>query len=74
MHVRLDFGKNSAGEFGAFTTTMEQDGKSLVMNGDCWDNKYMTNDLRDGMVFAITSWSTYDNWLWGSSCQAQSCD
>ena len=44
------------------------------MNGDCGSNAKMSNVLKDGMVFAISSWSTQDNWLWKKRCQAQSCN
>jgi hypothetical protein len=53
---------------------MSQDGKTVTMNGDCGSNNKMTNDIKNGMVFAISSWSTYDNWLWKSRCQAQGCN
>jgi len=34
----------------------------------------MTNDIKNGMAFAISSWSTYDSWLWKNRCQASSCN
>ena len=33
----------------------------------------MTDDIKNGMAFAFSSWSTYDNWLWGSRCHAEQC-
>lgn len=44
------------------------------MTGACGTNDYMTNDIRNGMAFAISSWSTYDNWLWKDRCQAGGCN
>jgi hypothetical protein len=44
------------------------------MTGNCWDNSYMTNDLKNGMAFAISNWSTFDTWLWGDRCQAGECN
>jgi hypothetical protein len=49
---------------------MSQDGKSIQMTGGCGDNANMTNDLRNGMAFTISNWSTYDSWLWGNRCSA----
>lgn len=43
------------------------------MTGACGDNANMSNDLRNGMAFAISNWSTYDSWLWGNRCSAQAC-
>lgn len=73
FHVRIEF-KKYGDEFGAFLTTMSQNDKSVETNGDCADyNKLMTNDLKNGMAFAFSSWSTMDNWLWGDRCQAAEC-
>ena len=44
------------------------------MTGNCGSNAEMTNDLRNGMVFAISSWSTYDTWLWADRCKASACN
>jgi len=38
--------------------------------GDCQETKNMTEDIRNGMAFAFSSWETMDNWLWGDRCQA----
>lgn len=43
------------------------------MTGGCGDNANMTNDLKNGMAFTLSNWSTYDSWLWGNRCSAQSC-
>jgi hypothetical protein len=70
---RVDFHNN--GQFDSFTVTYMQDGKSVSMNtGDCEETKKMTNDIRNGMAFAFSSWETMDNWLWGDRCQASSCN
>lgn len=72
FHVVLEFG-NDDSEFQWFTTTLEQGSNWARIEGNCDSNKYLSNDLRNGMTFAITNWSTYDNWLWGDKCQAQAC-
>jgi hypothetical protein len=41
------------------------------MTGDCAQK--MIGDLSDGMAFSISSWSTFDNWLWKDRCQAGDC-
>lgn len=43
-------------------------------SGYCQETVNMTNDISQGMAFAFSSWSTYDNWLWGDRCQAQQCN
>jgi len=40
----------------------------VQMVGDCGTNAEMSYDLAKGMVFAISNWSTFDNWLWGDRC------
>ena len=69
FHFKVDFNK-SGSNFGSFVVTMSQDGKSIQMTGGCGDNANMTNDLRNGMAFTISNWSTYDSWLWGNRCSA----
>ena len=44
------------------------------MNGNCGSNSLMSNDLKNGMAFAISNWSTFDNWLWKDRCAAQTCN
>ena len=73
FHVKFDFSK-SGDQFSAFTVNLSQDGKTVQMKGDCGTNKEMTIDIKNGMAFAISSWSTMSNWLWKSRCQAQSCN
>jgi hypothetical protein len=73
FHVRIEFGNNSDDEYQWFTTTLYQNGNSAQITGNCDSNRALTEDLRQGMTFAITNWSTYDNWLWGDKCQAQAC-
>ena len=66
-HGKIDFHNN--GQFDSFTVTYSQDGKSVSMNtGDCEETKKMTDDIRNGMAFAFSSWETMDNWLWGDRC------
>jgi len=73
FHAKLDF--NSNGQFDSFKITYSQDGKSVSMDsGYCQETINMTNDVRNGMAFAFSSWSTYDNWLWGDRCQASNCN
>merc|ERR1719498_754374 len=43
-------------------------------SGWCQESSNMTNDLKNGMAFAFSNWSTYDSWLWGDRCQAGSCN
>lgn len=33
----------------------------------------MSNDLKNGMAFAISNSGTFDNWLWKDRCAAQKC-
>jgi hypothetical protein len=69
FHVKMDFNQSN-GSFTNFVTTMSQGTNSVQMTGNCGSNAMMTNDLANGMVFAISNWSTYDNWLWKDRCQA----
>lgn len=73
FHVKLEFGWSNT-LFTEFKTTMTQGKNSISLYGNCDSNKYLTDDLRSGMIFVITNWSTYDNWLWGNRCKASSCN
>jgi len=74
FHVKITMDKYGQ-DFGSFTTTMTQDDREIKMTGDCHDyNKGMTNDLKNGMAFAFSSWETDNNWLWGDRCQAAKCE
>ena len=53
---------------------MSQGSNTVTMTGNCGSNAQMTNDLRNGMAFAISSWSTYDSWLWKNRCSAGGCN
>lgn len=67
IHIKIDFNK-SGDQFGSFSTTMTQEGKTVNMTGDCGTNAEMSYDLANGMAFAISNWETTDNWLWGNKC------
>jgi hypothetical protein len=71
FHVKIEF-VEEFGMFQKYLTTLSQ-GNEVTTHGNCAYNNGLTDDLRDGMAFAITSWSTYDDWLWGDKCQAGSC-
>ncbi len=62
IHVRVDF-HESNGEFTSFTTTISQDGKEVHLVGGCESNKLMTDDLKNGMVFALSNWYGGEPWL-----------
>ena len=73
FHVKIEF-IEEGGQFQKYITHLEQGDSHIQMDGDCgWYNNGLTDDLRDGMTFTITSWSTYDSWLWGDKCTAGSC-
>lgn len=44
------------------------------MNGNCGTNAEMTHDISGNMAFVVSSWSTYDTWLWKDRCKAQGCN
>jgi hypothetical protein len=73
FHTKIDFNK-SGSEFGNFSSTISQGSHSINMTGNCGSNAEMTNDIKNGMAFAISNWGTMDNWLWGDRCQAQTCN
>jgi hypothetical protein len=70
FHTKVDF--HTDGKcFTSFKVTYSQNGKSVSMeNSSSSDAARMSKDLADGLAFAFSSWSTYDNWLWGNKCQA----
>lgn len=43
------------------------------MNGNCGTNADLSDDMNN-MGFAISSWGTYDSWLWKDRCQAGGCN
>ena len=65
--MKIDFRANGD-QFGAFSTTMTQDGQSVNMTGDCGTNAEMSYDIANGMAFAFSNWATDDSWLWGDKC------
>ena len=53
--MKIDF-RNNGDQFGAFSTTMTQDGQSVNMTGDCGTNAEMSYDIANGMAFAFSNW------------------
>lgn len=70
--MKLEFVTNG-NQLGAFVNTMSQGFNSINMTGNCSSNAQMSADLANGMAFAISNWSTYDNWLWKDRCAASTC-
>ena len=65
FNVKVYLGEPSHDEFGYFNTVLSQ-GKEglLVFNSNDEDYlKLMSDEVRDGLVFAISSWQGDDRWL-----------
>lgn len=71
FHIRVDFDKNTLGEFSAYTITFTQEGREVKMiQNDCENElKKNTEDLENGMVFAMSVWESWDfDWLQHGRC------
>lgn len=59
FHVRNYFNKDAGtGQFSGYTTVLSQGSNEVVMNVTCPDYlQHMTDDLINGMSFAMSSWN-----------------
>lgn len=72
FHTKMDFNEED-GHFTEFVVTMSQGDNQVTMNGACDYNMKMSDDMAGNMVWAVSNWNTYDDWLWGDRCQATDC-
>lgn len=69
FHVKIEF-EETGGEFTNFISTFSQGSASIEMRGDCpEETKKMTNDLKNGMVFALSNWYGGYPWLDKGRCE-----
>jgi hypothetical protein len=73
FHMKLEF-RTNGDQLDSFVNTMSQGAQSVSMTGNCASNAQMSADLANGMAFAISNWSTLDNWLWKDRCTASACN
>jgi len=72
FHVKIDFNKTEAGSFHNYSTTLSQNTHEIVLSNSSSDGYLndMTQDLFDGMAFAMSSWASDGiSWLQHDRCQ-----
>lgn len=72
FNVRIDY-HDFEGHFVGYTTTIEQEGRKIELNGDCRDYaNRMTDNISDGMTFVVSSWRPPNaSWLQGDRCDEE---
>jgi hypothetical protein len=73
IHVKLDFNVDDAGQFKSFVVTLSQDKNTVMMEGNCETNAYLSEYLSGNMAVVLNSYTTYDNWLTKDYCQFDYC-
>ena len=69
MTIKIDFENDSEGHATGYTTSISQNGLSISMGSNSGVTD-MTDDLKNGMVFALSSWGADSiDWLEHGRCQ-----